>query len=202
MRPHYHHGDLKNALIQCGLEILAHEGINGLSLRKVARRAGVSEAAPYRHYKDKEALLAAIAEQGFIRLAECLASVEEQFAEDARELFHQSAKAYIRFARENPDSMRVMFQSRHKDGTIGFPALQDAADEAFSFLIDMVEYCQQEGLARAGHPIPMALGIWSTVHGLALLLVDGCISQDVFQESDEETLINETLEMVLKGWRP
>ena len=134
MRTTFHHGDLRNALIQSGLQILAEESIQALSLRKVARLAGVSEAAPYRHFKDKEALLAAIAEQGFIQLSERLEAVEAQFAEQADKLFYQSCRTYIDFALENPHAMRMMFRFRKSEGLSDYPGLQDAADEAFSYL--------------------------------------------------------------------
>ena len=197
----YHHGNLKITLITKGLGILADEGVDGLTLRKVARQAGVSEAAPYRHFKDKSALLAAIAEQGFIQLGKSLEQVEEQYSDNPRTLFYQSSLAYIDFARQNPESMRIMFRSRNLEDKIEFPALQEAADEAFSYLIDMVEYCQQAGLARAGHPLPLALSAWSTIHGLSMLLIGNCISRDVFQGSDQETLIMATLDTTLSGWQ-
>ena len=201
MRTNFHHGDLRNALIQSGLAILADQGIQGLSLRKVAKSAGVTEAAPYRHFKNKEALLAAIAEQGFIRLSERLESVEEQYSDHAATLFYQSCRAYIDFAQERPHSMRIMFRFRQTENLSEYPELQDAADEAFSYLIDMVEYCQQEGLARAGHPLPLALAAWSTVHGLSMLLIDGCISPDVFEGTSQEAMIQSTLDTLLTGWQ-
>ena len=201
MRTKFHHGDLRNALIQSGLEILAEQGIHGLSLRKVAKSAGVSEAAPYRHFKHKEALLAAIAEQGFIRLSERLESTEEQFADDPATLFYQSCRTYIDFAQERPHSMRIMFRFRQTENLPEYPELQDAADEAFSYLIDMVEYCQQEGLARQGHPLPLALAAWSTVHGLSMLLIDDCISPDVFEGSSQDAMIQSTLDTLLAGWQ-
>jgi AcrR family transcriptional regulator len=197
----YHHGDLKNCLIGCGLEILSKDGIQGLSLRNVAKRAGVSEAAPYRHFKDKEALIAAIGEQGFIRLAARLETVAEEHSEEAKILFFQSGLAYVHFARENPDAMRVMFRFRNADGEMEYPALQEAVDEAFSFLIDMVEYCQHAGLARPGHPMPLALSAWSAVHGLSMLLIDNCISNEVLQGIDDQSLLLTTLEIVLHGWQ-
>lgn len=201
MRAKFHHGDLRNALIQSGLQILAQESIQSLSLRKVAKSAGVSEAAPYRHFKDKEALLAAIAEQGFIRLSERLETAEEQFSDQAARLFYLSCRTYIDFALENPHSMRMMFRFRSSEGLSDYPDLQDAADEAFSYLIDMVEYCQQEGLARSGHPLPLALAAWSTIHGLSMLLIEGCISPDVFHENSQESMIRATLDTILAGWQ-
>jgi AcrR family transcriptional regulator len=201
MKTTYHHGNLKESLVTHGLAILAAEGVAGLSLRKAARYAGVSEAAPYRHFKDKEALIAAIAEKGFIELAAKLERVEEIHAEDPKTLFYQSCLAYIEFARQNPDSMRVMFRARNPSGEIEFPGLQEAADDAFNHLIDVVEYCQQDGLAREGHPLPLALSAWSTVHGLSMLLIGNCISPHVFKDTTEETLIQATLDMILSGWQ-
>lgn len=198
----YHHGDLRNALIRSGLEILASEGVQSLSLRNVARKAEVSQAAPYRHFKDKDALLAAIAEQGFIRLGECLEAVEEHYAEDARSLFFQSGLAYIKFAQTNPEYMRIMFRDRNPEAGVTFPALQEVADEAFGFLINVVEFCQHEGLARPGHPLTMAITAWATLHGLAILLIDNCISPEVFDGTDEKTLILDSLDMILRGWNP
>ena len=201
MKNSFHHGDLRNSLIQCGLQILREGDPQALSLRKVAKSAGVSEAAPYRHFKDKEALLAAIAEQGFIRLSERLEAVEDQFADEAATFFYKSCRTYIEYALENPHSMRIMFRYRNSRNLSNYPELQDAADETFSYLIDMVEYCQQEGIARAGHPLPLALTAWAAIHGLAMLLIEGCISPDVFHENSQETMIQSTLSTILAGWQ-
>src|SRR6266478_9089319 len=98
----YHHGDLRHALIQAGLEMLAEGGAAALDLRKVARKAGVSHAAPYRHFADKQALIAAINEEGFHRLAERIQHALQEVPDDAFEQLFGIARAYVQFAQENP----------------------------------------------------------------------------------------------------
>src|SRR5689334_1657694 len=94
----YHHGDLRNALIQAGLKILAKEGAQALTLREVARRANVSHAAPYRHFASKEALLAAIAEEGFNEFAARLQVVAQNNTSDPRAQLYEATRAYVQFA--------------------------------------------------------------------------------------------------------
>ena len=108
-KKNYHHGDLKNALIQAGWEILAREGVGGLSLRKVAQQAGVSHAAPYAHFVDKQALIAAISTDGFYRLYERLSEVAGKYSAQPREQFIETAWAYLQFAQTYPDRFKLMF---------------------------------------------------------------------------------------------
>src|SRR5262245_23788463 len=104
----YHHGDLRRALLDAALEILAEGGAAGLTLREVARRAGVTHAAPYRHFEDKAALLAAVAEEGFRAVyAEMLARSER--VKDPVERLYQIGAAYVLFAVTHPAHFRVMF---------------------------------------------------------------------------------------------
>src|SRR6476659_4036663 len=102
MTKRYHHGDLRNALIQAGQAILAAEGAAGLDLRKVARAAGVSHAAPYRHFADKQALLAAIAEEGFYQLTEGMDAAIGQAPASAADQLEQLAHVYVQFAIDHP----------------------------------------------------------------------------------------------------
>ena len=199
MPPAYHHGDLKNALIRSGLELLASEGRQALSLRKVAHRAGVSEAAPYRHFQNKEALLAAIAEQGFLQLAERLQAVAETHTDNAQSLFFQTGQAYIEFAFHNPDAMRVMFGQGSLGGLDSFKGLKEASDEALGYLVDVVEFCQLEGLAKEEHPLPLALAFWSVLHGLSMLSIDRFVRDHLEEDSHSRSLSQNTLEIFLKG---
>ena len=98
----YHHGDLKNALIAAGIDILASEGVHALSLRAVAQRAGVSHAAPYAHYADKQALIAAISTAGYRRLYDSLRAVGERYAGDPLRQLVEGAWAYVQFALHDP----------------------------------------------------------------------------------------------------
>ena len=105
----YHHTDLKNSLVAAGLASLVEQGINELNLRAVARRAWVSHTAPYRHFADKEALIVAIAEDGFCRLGEQLAAAKVSAVDGALAQLAAVGHAYIAFAIEQPDSFRLMF---------------------------------------------------------------------------------------------
>ena len=107
----YHHGDLKNALIKAGVEILSTEGVGGLSLRKVAKQAGVSHAAPYSHFADKQALIAAISTEGFKQLYARLETVRETYKKAPQSLLIETAWAYIQFALNEPDRFKLMFSS-------------------------------------------------------------------------------------------
>lgn len=160
----YHHGDLRNALIDAGLEILAKEGNKALSLREVARRAGVSHAAPYRHFADKEALVAAIAQDGHQKLARGMREAAALFPEAPCRQLIQTGKAYVQFALDNPGHLRVMFRECEH-----YPF--DAPD-TFGLLVDIIRNGQAAGSITSGDPEQLALTTWSTVHGLAFLLIE------------------------------
>jgi AcrR family transcriptional regulator len=167
----YHHGDLRNALIQTGLEILRDEGVHALTLRAVARRARVSHAAPYRHFTDKEALLAAIAAQGFEMLAAVVQAAAERFPTDPAAQLAEAGWAYVQFARDHPAHLRVMF-----GGLISTPAnhpgLRTAGASAFNRLVGIVHAGQRAGVIREGVPQQLALAAWALVHGLAVLIIE------------------------------
>jgi AcrR family transcriptional regulator len=161
----YHHGDLPAALIAAARELLAEDGTEALSLRAVARRAGVSAMAPYRHFADKEALLAAVAADGFREFTTALAAADGSVPAD-RALLEQGV-AYVRFACAQPALFRLMFgPPRH--GT--HPVLKRDQDQTHSVLAARV---------AAETPAPLResrmLACWSVVHGLASLIIDGQI---------------------------
>src|SRR5690606_40336723 len=107
----YHHGDLKNALIKAGVEILAKEGIGKLSLRKVALKAGVSHTGPYSHFADKQALIAAISTEGFQRLSKALDSTSKAHPNSPKKQLFESAQVYTKFALKKEDIFKIMFSS-------------------------------------------------------------------------------------------
>jgi AcrR family transcriptional regulator len=167
----YHHGDLRNALIKAGLQILRSDGAHKLSLRETARIAGVSQAAPYRHFTNKEALLAAIAQQGFMLFGERLSAVTDA-SPDARELLGSISEAYARLAIEHKDHFRLMFNSVPPIEFKKYPELEQAARQLFEQFVRMVERCKQHKLIQANDPRHVALVLWSSFHGMTSLFVN------------------------------
>lgn len=186
----YHHGDLRNALIQAGLLVLSEAGVDGLNLRAVARRAGVSHAAPYRHFADKEALLAAMAEDGFQRLgqqiSEALATTEGNWTKK----IHVLGTGYIRFAVENRDAFRLMFSHviAHRER---HPALYVAAKSGLWALQRVIEAGQIAGEFVDSDVSSLTISVWSMVHGVATLLVEDQLAPmaDRLQTADWRTQV-------------
>ena len=167
----YHHGDLRNELIRAGLALLAAEGIAGLDLRKVARAAGVSHAAPYRHFADKQALLAAIAEDGFYQLAERMDAAIRQAPTNAAEQLEQLAHAYVRFALDHPAHMREMFSGLTVERA-AYPSLHAAAKQAFQHVVQVIERGQAQQQIAPGEPADLSMVAWAQIHGIAMLLIE------------------------------
>src|SRR5262245_39670249 len=169
----YHHRDLRQALIRSALEILADSGVAGLSLRAAARRARVSAMAPYRHFADKEALLAAVAEYGFRELAARL-TVAAATAADPRAGLAALGVAYVLFACDQPNLFKLMFGPIIEKKT-GHPALDEAANACFNALRQAVEAAKFfDGASDASD---VSLACWSLVHGLSALIVDGKLAE-------------------------
>jgi AcrR family transcriptional regulator len=166
----YHHGRLRPALIDAAVRLVEEEGPKGLSLRGAARRSGVSPAAVYRHFADKEALLAAVATEGFEELGRELEAVAEA-VEDPIERLLRLGVTYVGFAAENASRYRVMFGDEIPDRAV-HPELDRAARHTFAQLERAVEDGHAAGRI-AGKPRAVTLLSWSVVHGLASLILDG-----------------------------
>lgn len=174
----YHHGDLRRALLRASLQLLRKKSPEALTLREVARMAGVSHAAPYRHFQDKEALIAAVAEQGFVRLARSIDKATEVDA-PLSQRFKAGALAYIRFAQKSPGHFKVMFAQNLQRA--GQQQAQQLADEIFEQILRLVQEFKTQnshvqGLAARAEPREVARIAWATLHGLAQLGISGQIS--------------------------
>jgi AcrR family transcriptional regulator len=167
----YHHGDLKAALVDAAVEILRAQGPQALTLRAVARRVGVSQAAPYRHFADRRALVAAVAEQGFRRLQQAMLARMHTAQEGGRVGLKQVALAYVEFGLANPAEYRVMFGPEVAI-TDDLPELRKTARSVLGFVAEGIRQLQDAGLVGAGDPWLIAVTIWSTVHGLVMLTLD------------------------------
>lgn len=194
----YHHGDLRGALIHAGLAILAEEGARALTLRAAARRAGVSHNAPYRHFADKDALLAAIAEEGFNELASRLEEARARVPLSARAQLEETGWAYVQFAVAHPDHLRVMF-GRPATDPRQYPGLSTAGARAFNILVEIIQTGQATRVIIAGDPRQLAFASWAVVHGLALLLIDQQVPPDRYGASDTEQLVRLCLRQQYQG---
>lgn len=177
----YHHGDLRAALIDAALQVVSERGLSGLSIRGLARRVGVTHSAPYRHFDDKDALIAAMAEAGFYRLRTYMNEAIEE-CDEPRARFRASGLAYVRFAVDNAPMFRVMFcsQARNFDD---YPQLAEAHEVAFRILVGIVEECQAAGEIHPGPSETPAYAAWSVVQGLASLFVNG-----IFDASEPDSV--------------
>jgi len=174
----YHHGDLKNALIEAGADILSKEGVSALSLRKVAQKAGVSHAAPYAHFADKQALIAAISTEGYKKLYEQIAQVAEQYRSEPLRRLVESSWAYVQFALDEPDHFKVTLSGMIKKEQ-DYPAFVEIARQTFSLVVKIVTQCQQAGILRQGAPDLTAVSVWAQIHGFVTLLLENQISHTV-----------------------
>ncbi|MCC7253195.1 TetR/AcrR family transcriptional regulator [Hyphomicrobium sp.] len=169
----YHHGDLRRAVIETALAMLHEEEGWQFTLREVARRAGVSHAAPYKHFPDKAALLAELALIGFDRLRETLLAALPASAASLRETFLPVARAYVAFGEANPALYRLMFGA-----DAGKPSevhLSERALSTFAILTDFLARGQEAGLIRE-RPVPgQAAACWAQLHGLTMLVIDGLL---------------------------
>jgi AcrR family transcriptional regulator len=184
----YHHGDLKNALIEAGVDILAEDGVGGLSLRKVASRAGVSHAAPYAHFADKQALIAAISTEGYRRLYERIETLIEKYKGDPLRQLVEAACAYVEFARVDPAHFKVTFSGaieKEKD----YPAFVELSQKTLHLVVQAVEACQSAGILKPGPADAVAVSVWSTVHGLACLLIENQLPHTVLERLSAREMV-------------
>lgn len=193
----YHHGDLRAALIKAALGIVEEQGVAGLTLRGVARQAGVSHAAPAHHFGDLRGLLAAVAAEGYRNLhTAMLESLAAKPDAGPMERLEAVGVAYAMWAVRTPGCFRVMFHPLLADRSTD-AELEDAAHATYRVLVGAIVACQEAGAVRAGDPTEIALTAWSTVHGLATLAVDGQL-----RGWEPERLAPIVANNVLRGFSP
>lgn len=183
----YHHGNLREALLDAALELIAAKGPAGFTIAEAARLAGVSPAAPYRHFRDADALLAEVALRGFERLAEALTKAWNGGQPNPVTAFEDMGRAYLAFARNEPAYYAAMFDSRI--ATEAHPGLQAASDRAFQVLRDAAEVVSAAFPKERRPPALMiALHVWAMSHGIASLFVRPDPSRRKLPMSAEELL--------------
>jgi AcrR family transcriptional regulator len=182
----YHHGDLRNTLLTIATELLVEEGIQALSLRKIALRAGVSHNAPYMHFADKEAVLVAIAEEGFRMLSLVVEAALASAEDSSREQVLAASKAYVRFAIDRAAHLQVMFRSIDVEK---YPNLGVVSQASLRRLSELVTSGQARGEFRAGDPDEMTKAIWAMVHGVATLSIAYQPTQLLPRDSIEDVVV-------------
>lgn len=162
----YHHANLKQKLLDSAVAMIAEVGPQAFTLRELARRARVSHNAPYRHFQDKDDLLAAVAAEGFDRLTESVAGAMAK-GRNAEERLRLAGRGYVEFALAWPQHIFVMFEApiHYKPK----PEYEASSQRAFETLLNAIAAVQAEGGLPKGDPRPLAIASWSTVHGFAKL---------------------------------
>lgn len=194
----YHHGDLRQALIDHAWRTLERDGLAKLSLRKLAGLAGVSHNAPYMHFKTKDALLDAVAANGFERLREAIgqAGGSESFTPQTwRPRVLDGLGAYVAFAQKNP----ALYSLMHRPAQVEGAAVVAAGEGTLDSLSSTLEAGQSMGLVRAGSARDQALWVWSTLHGLAGIT---SVNREVFGQHGPEEVTSTVLEALLDGLAP
>jgi AcrR family transcriptional regulator len=187
----YHHGDLRRALVEEATRTIRDRGIDRLTVRAVGLRLGVSRTALYRHFADKASLLAAVAREGFQTFRRNLLEAWDT-AGRGRAGFVAMGAAYVRFERANPSHYRVMF-GRFRDLSACDPALAADGAAAFQVLVDALVSLERSGLMSYDDPQALAPFVWATVHGVAMLAIDGQLGPDPAAADALATLATERL---------
>jgi AcrR family transcriptional regulator len=175
----YHHGNLRTALLAQAEQTVRERGVQNLSLRELARDAGVSHGAPRRHFPDRQALLDALAEAGFERLGIKLRSAADSAGEDFQARLRATAAAYVLFATRDAALLELMFAGKHREPS---GALHAAADRAFSVILELIEQGQAEGALEPGEPQRVGLVLFATIQGIAALVTGGMVQSGRLDE--------------------
>ena len=195
----YHHGDLRNSLITAGEKVLRADGVSGLSLREVAKAAGVSHSAPYRHFKDKNTLLQAIAAIGFNRLEESQKNAANKHLDDPRAAMLAGGEAYVELAVSNPETTQLMFagvidKTEHLD-----PDYVESGSRAFAALLALVEMGIKKNIYKSTNNMEIALTVWASMHGLSMLFNSGDLSPVIVNKKSAVKMARTVCELMMSG---
>jgi AcrR family transcriptional regulator len=194
----YHHGNLKNVLIEAAISQIATQGARALSLRELSRSIGVSHASTYRHFPNKESVLATIAEQGFENLTRAMETAARPHAGDALAMLQATGVAYVEFGVLYPHHLQIMFGDLIPDHE-SYPTLVESSKKAYEVLVSVVREGQQTGRIRARDARLVALAAWSQVHGLAMLIASGQIRAEGAEPIEYKSLAASVIALLRDG---
>jgi AcrR family transcriptional regulator len=189
----YHHGNLRTALLAQAERTVRERGVQALSLRELAREVGVSHGAPRRHFPDRQALLDALAHEGFARLGAELRAAVDGAGDDFQARLQATAAAYVRFATRDAALLELMFAGKHGEQS---GALNEAAERAFAVMLELIEQGQAEGALERGEPERVGLVLFATIQGIAALVTGGMVDAGQVDE-----LVADAIAHFLRGSR-
>lgn len=187
--------DTKLALLDAAIALAETGGVGAIGLREAARRAGLTHGAPYRHYQNQQALVAAVAEHGFRQLMAAVQAAQAQAGADVLGRFHALGVAYLRFALAHPGQFRVMFGAE----AASQPSVRAAEAAVFALAVNEISSAQRQGLIAPGDAQEMALLAWSTTHGLAVLIIDGLVQWVGLDASSPDRLARRITALMFSG---
>ncbi len=182
----YHHGNLKQELIETTLEMIEKEGPESITMRELAKRLGTSRTAPYRHYDSKEALLHAATSAGEEMLDDAIRLITQNNTLSAIDRLYRSGRAYLQFALEHPSLYRMIFSEEHDRS-------KKAHDTHFATLLLLVKDAQEEGIILKEDPSVQAAAVYSLLHGLCSLEINGHLQQEA------EKIYEQSFRILLEG---
>jgi AcrR family transcriptional regulator len=206
----YHHGHLRRALLDAALQLLTEQDLAGLTLRQIASRAGVSEAAPYHHFASKADLVEALVVETLHQLAQALQEAVQTTTGTPLDRLIATGVAYVHFAVEHRASFQILYRpelrhlSRPQSDAVGLARspIDQAGRAAYQVLLDAIMACQKAGEVVPGDPLALALTAWATVHGLAQLLLDGVVGAEILPQGvqpDATHLAHIVSEVLVQG---
>jgi AcrR family transcriptional regulator len=184
----YHHGNLKEALISAGLKILSEQGIERLSLRNVAKRVGVSHTAPYNHFSNKQALLAAISTAGHEQLYQTLLNTFEKIRYSSTDIISEIAWSYLQFALDDPGRFKLLFSGALEEER-EHPEYVETSLKNIARLEEIIVFCQNKGQIAGGKVESIAIRLWSSVHGFAHLALEDQFPKEYIQDQSLKELL-------------
>jgi AcrR family transcriptional regulator len=201
-RATYHHGDLKNALIRAAIEIVATEGVYGLTLRKAARRVGVSHNAPYAHFPDKQALIAAIVLDGHNKIQAQMNAVVTKYPNHPLRQLANLAWAYVQFGLESPAHYKMTF-SGLLENEKNYPAFVEISHNNLSLISQIVADCQVAGVLIASEANSDGIGLtavsaWGLIHGLVSLMIEGQVPSRLMEQNSPQSILLVALQQMVR----
>ncbi|MFA6144731.1 MAG: TetR/AcrR family transcriptional regulator [Sulfurimonas sp.] len=194
----YHHGNLKESLVEMALETIDHEGLDSLTLRELSQKVGTSRSAVYRHFESKEALILGVIQKGYTQLDLMFTPIFQDHTQSVVERFEKMGRAYLDFAIEHPNLYRLLFGEKFRQEREEICDYKDENQATGLYaLIGLLLEAQEEGIIARENPMIQAATVWASIHGLASLLIDG----HLMMSDNKEAIYEYSIGVLLKGLR-